>query len=380
MTQQLQERRTQLASYLSSDPENPALFSELAVVDYRLGNTAEAQAHARQALQLSPEQAPAHAVLGLIAMATAQPEQAVEHLENAIALGDSAPLLHYQLAHALIKTGQYERAETHALHAAQHASELPLAPALYVRALHYLGKLEEAIAYGNHLIEQQSEHANAALLGTLASVHMDDEDLDNAERLAKLALQQNPDDTDSQVILGMLALAESDSERALGTFRNLTDLHPGNGRAWLGLGLAQMLTSPESAAEPLRKAARAMHNHPGTLITLAWTHILNKNAEEAESTLAEAMEVDRNFAEVHGSQAVVALMKGNLDGAVQASKRAHGLDPDNFSGTFASSLIQQLSGNREQAAATMERLLSLSVLPNGQPLHATIAQALAKRA
>lgn len=380
MRQELLNRRDQLTSYLPNDPENPTLLCDLAVINYQLGDRASAQSLAESALAKAPQQAPAHAVLGLLAFATNQVELAVKHLSQAIELGDNTPLLHYQLAHALIKQGEHERAEIHALYAAQHGGDdLPLASALYIRTLHYLGKMEEAIAFGNKTAEDPSK-ATSALLSTLASVYMDAEDLESAERLAKLALEQDPNDADSRMVLGMLALTEADEEQALSTFQNLTENHPENGRAWLGLGLSKMLgNSLEAAAEPLQNAARAMQNHTGTLIALAWIHILSKNAQAAEKALSTAMEVDRNFAEVHGSLAVVALMKGNLDGAVQASKRAHGLDPDNFTGQYASSLIQQLSGNREQAAAIMEKLLSASVMPNGESLHSTIAQALAKR-
>ena len=134
----------------------------------------------------------------------------------------------------------------------------------------------------------------------------------------------------------------------------------------------------DEAAASLQKAANQLHNHLGTLNALAWVYILKKDAIQAETTLLRALEMDRTFAETHGTLAIVALMKGNLDSAVQAVKRANGLDRENFAGNFANSLIQQVSGNPTQARAIMEKLLTSPVLPGETTLQEAIARAMAK--
>lgn len=374
----IQERLNTFLSYLASDPDNAALLADIATMHYQLGRWAEAQSTALQSLQLDVTKSAAHAVVGLTKSRAGEFAQAIHHLKQAIALGEQDPMLHYQLADVLIRSGRHEEAEAHAWTAAQHASDLPFAPALYIRALHYVGKLSEAAAYGEAFCNQ-TEHAAANLYGALATVYMDSNDLDNSRRTALLALNKDPEDIDGNTTMGMLALAETDAKQAQHAFVRVLKQQQTNGRAWLGMGLTQLLNGELStAAESLQKATENLKGHLGTLNALAWTHILNKDAASAEATLLRALETDRTFAETHGTLAVVELMKGNLDSATQAVKRANALDRKNFAGNFAQSLIQQVSGNSTQAKIIVEQLLSTPVLPNGQTLQGAIAQALAK--
>jgi tetratricopeptide (TPR) repeat protein len=374
------DKLKKLESYLAVDPHNVALLVDVATLQYQQGQFDAARSRAEQILQLNPQQATAHALTGLVAALSGEIDLAVTHLQQAIELGDGAPLLQYQLADVLIRSGHYSEAVVHAKLAAEQASQLPFAPALYIRALHYLGELDGAIAYGNDVeASGQPAQCSAAFYGALASVYLDADDLVNAKRAASLALQQDPHDVDGNTTLGMLALADGETDQALAALQGVVEQRPNNGRAWLGIGLAQFVGGAmDEAAASLQKAVHHLHHHLGTLNALAWVYILKKDAINAETTLLSALERDRTFAETHGTLAIVALMKGNLDSAVQAVKRANGLDRNNFAGNFANSLIQQVSGNPTQARAIMEKLLLSPVLPGETTLQEAIAKAFAK--
>lgn len=373
-------RLERLESYLALDGDNPVLLGEVATLQYQLGLLSAAKTNAEKLLQIDPQRASAHALLGLLASRAAEFSSAIAFLDRAIALGDTAPILQYQLADALVREGQPEAALTHAQRAAESIPALPFAPALYVRVLHCLGRLEDAIEYANNLQQAGlADNCSASFHGAVALIYLDRDDLENARRAASDALQKDPLDVDGNTTFGMTALANGEREQALESFSRAIQQRPHNGRSWLGIGLAQMATgSFNEAAESLQRAADHLQNHLGTLNALAWVHIVNKDAGRAEKVLLAALEIDRNFAETHGALAVVSLMKGHLDSAMQAVKRANGLDRANFAGNFANSLIQQISGNPAQAQAIMEKLLTTPITPDKSTLQHAIVNALAK--
>jgi tetratricopeptide (TPR) repeat protein len=303
-------------------------------------------------------------------------DDAVTSLRLALSLGATDPFLHYGLADALLRLNDLENAEVHATAAAAASEQLPFAPALLIRVLHYQGKLDEAIEYSRRVLENGDGGPN--FYGALASVYFDADDSDAARHFANLALEANSSDADAKLILATLDLGSGNATDSVVVFDELLDRNPENGRAWLGKGLAQMLggTLP-AAAESLTKATIYLDNHLGTLNTLAWVHLLNKDVVEAERALDAAQHLDRNFAETHGALAVAALMRGNIDSAVQAAKRAHALDKKNFAGNFAESLIQQANGNATAAQQIMQNILNSPITANGETLQVAIARAMA---
>ena len=380
MTDQPQnERLRRLLSYLEQDNRNPTLLADIAALQFAGDHREQARQFARDALAIDDKQIQAHAVLGLLAMRDGDYAAAADALGKAIALGDDAPAVFYHHAQALVQLGRFADAEKSAAAAAQFFSVYPHAPALYVRVLHYLGKIEEAIAYAEQL--NSAGVAAPRLHGMLATLYMDAEDSEKARQSARKALTENPDDSDARTVLGLLALGDLDSRQAQAEFERVLRAQATHGRAMLGSGLGHMLNGDLAAATHMLEQATQstnMREHLGTWQTLAWCHILQKNSEEAERVLRHALELDRNFAETHGGLAVVALMRGNLDSAVQSARRAAGLDPNNFSGNFAQSLIQQVSGNPVQARAIVEQLLTQPILPGGKTVQMAVAEMLAK--
>jgi hypothetical protein len=74
--------------------------------------------------------------------------------------------------------------------------------------------------------------------------------------------------------------------------------------------------------------------------------------------------MERNFAETHGSLAVVTIMRGELEQGQKAMTTALKLNPHCFSGLFAQTLMMQAQGNAEQARTLMTQLQQKPVLPD----------------
>lgn len=368
-----------LLSFHAIDPTNSKLLADIAALQYQLGKTQDARISALKALNIDADNAGAHSIAGLAAALTGDSEAAIEHLKRAVTGGANAPVLHFQLANLLCTNSLWTDAEAPAHYAAQHPTELPLAPALYLRVLHYLEKFDEAIAYSKSLLANPGNIA-PRVQGVMSTIYLDREDFENTRAAAQAALVDDANDVDGNTVMGMLALSDMEPELALSSFNRVLVSSSKNSRARLGVGLSHLLAGDlQKAISAFENTLESMPAHLGTYQALAWCHVLHKDAQEAESVLRRALDIDHNFSETHGGLAVTALMRGNIDSAVQAAKRAKSLDKNNFAGNFAQSLIQQVSGNAEQARKIVEALITQPIFPDGKTIHSAIAMQLAKQ-
>ena len=77
-------------------------------------------------------------------------------------------------------------------------------------------------------------------------------------------LKLNADAPEALVTMGTAALGEEDADQAGGYFRRALERNPRNGRAWVGQGLAQMLSLDLAAAEAsLAAGVQNMPTHVG---------------------------------------------------------------------------------------------------------------------
>ena len=372
------ERLTRLLQYQQQDPTNLSLCIDIGFLQLSLKQFVSAKESALKAINLVPDNCSGYTLHGLVSISEGEFEIAAHMFDQAFARGETAPSAFYNHAYALSRLEKFTEAEAPAAQAAQHISDFPHAPALYIRVLHYLGKVEEAIKFAESL---PTDTVVPGVNGMLSTLYIDAENHEKARSTATAALNENTADTDARTTLGLLALQELNASEAEAEFDRVLELHGNQGRAMLGKGLSALLGGDLPKATMLLEQTLAqtnMNTHIGTWHTLAWCHILQKNIPAAEQAFKTSLEFDRNFAETHGGLAVIALMRGNIDSAIQSAKRAQGLDKNNFSGNFAQSLIQQVSGNASQAAVIMDKILNQSILPDGRSIQSLLIERMVK--
>jgi tetratricopeptide (TPR) repeat protein len=375
-----QERLTRLLGYHAQDPQNIALLIDIGSLQLTLQQYADVRGTAERIIAMAGEQPEGHALLGLAAAREQDYATAAEALGRALQLGDDAPAVLYYHAHALSMLGRFADARESAERAAQFVEQYPYAPALYVRVLHYLGELEAAIAYGESL--QAQGIAAPRINGMLSTLYMDVEDFEKARASSQLAIGEDVDDSDAQTTAGLLALGDLNAEHAIAEFHRVLRAQPDHGRAMLGIGLGHMLAGDlDAATETIEQALRRtnMRTHLGTWQTLAWCHILRRDLDSAARTMQEAMEIDRSFADNHGTLAVIQMMRGEVDAANLSIRRAAGIDPDNFSGKFAQSLGESRVGNAAGAKDFFDQILVQATLPDGRTVQQAVAEMLVKK-
>jgi len=360
-------RYEQFAALLAQDPQNPPLLLDAAEAAFAEERFAEAQRHLAHRAAIAP--LPAHALhlAGLVEMRLLAWDRAAEHFQLLFDSGADAPPVRFNLAWSLAMSRKF--AEALALLDEPTSAQLPQAAQLEVQLLHQLGEFDRAGERARALIELHPEHRGLnAVVSTLAI------DIEDAE-LAMRCARQAGDHPDALATLGTLALGEDEPDAAAQLFDAALARNPEAPRAWLGRGLARLLTEDKArAAVEIDRGAELFGTHLGSWIAAGWAHLLAGDQATARARFERALSLDENFSEAHGSLAVLDLLAGDLDRAKRGTEVALRLDRQSFSGALGAMLLAAGAGDKDRAQRIFETALSTPIDANGR----TIAQSLAR--
>jgi tetratricopeptide (TPR) repeat protein len=362
-------RLERLMGYLASDETNLSLLSD----------AAEAALHehkpemARELLQryagLSPLGERETNIAGLAALRLGAFEDAAAHFGALVAAHPDDPSLRFNQAWTLAMLKQFEPAL--ALLDAATARALPQGAMLQVQLMHELGQFDEATLIAREHIALFPEHPG--LLAAVSVLAVDVEDMD----LARACASKAGDHPDALTTLGILALGEARDDDAAVMFGRALAANASSPRAWIGKGLVELTRgAPGEAALHIERGAVMFDSHIGSWIAAGWAHFLNNNMEAARAAFERALALDHNFAESHGSLAVIALVEGRTADAKRLTETAMRLDRSSFAAALARALLFEAEGKPQLARAIVERAMHAPIDASG----VTIAQAIAKRA
>ncbi|MEQ1809112.1 MAG: tetratricopeptide repeat protein, partial [Terricaulis sp.] len=246
---------------------------------------------------------------------------------------------------------------------------LPQAAALQVELMHNQGLFLEAGELARSLIERHPNHSG--LLAAASVLAIDNEDLDAAVDYARRA----GDHPDALTTLGVLALDTDRGGEAASLFARALEQKSTSPRAWIGSGLSRMLSGDHAAAaHDLTHGAEIFATHVGSWIGAGFAHLLAGDLAKARLMFERALALDHNFAESHGSLAVIDVLEGNIADARRGAETARRLDGASFSAALASALIASADQRPELAQMIIEKALHTPIDQNGR----TIAQSLAR--
>lgn len=207
--------------------------------------------------------------------------------------------------------------------------------------------------------------------GYLALLHMEAGDAEVAAEQARQLLRLDASNASARVVLGFDALDRLELEPAAQSFDIALRREGGNGRAWFGKGLTQLLSAQyTSAVASITHAVDAYPEHPGMLVTLGWAHLCCKDLEAAERSFERAVAANRNFAEAHGGLAVVWALQGQLERAETKIQVAQRLDAKGFGASFANVTVNAMRGRQAEASELMAELIDRPVSEGGLSLMA----------
>lgn len=368
------ERLRSLERLLDRDTGNPQLFRECVQVALEINALDVLTRISETRLRVHAGDALARWALARVLIAQRQYRGATEMLEE-LDTGSLHSAARQDLGLCYFCLGEYERARIplEALYQAGERSGALLR--LLVTTYHHLGLTAEAAAVADGNSEAAS--TNADLAGAYALLYLDLSRSAKAARWAKVALALDARCLDALTVDATLSLARGDTDHAREGFERALALAPQTGRAWIGLGSIALLERDfPQALERLKRGVELMSAHVGSWHMLAWTYLLTGDLANAERAFAQALVLNRNFAETHGGLAAVAALRGDRAAAERGLETASRLDPACLSGEFARSVLAGRSGDTQQAR---EIILAAFSRLTTSPAAASIAKTVAAR-
>ncbi|KQM38116.1 hypothetical protein ASE59_12600 [Sphingomonas sp. Leaf10] len=358
----------QLAGFLAVDPANVALLTDTAHAAIGAGRPAEARALIERLRAIEGPSPAIDHLIGLAAMAARDWAEAAAAFHALTEAGVGAPGVRYNLARSLMMQGETD--EALALLDDDLAAQLPQAAQLLIGLLHDRGEMDRAEAVACAAFDRFPDHEGVnAAISTLA---IDLEDLD----LAHAAAERAGDHPEGLVTQATLAMEAADPAAAA-LFDRVLAVQPDNPRARIGRGLLALSGQDAAAATAdLDRGAEGFGSHLGSWIAAGWAHLLAGDAATARLRFDRALAIDDNFAEAHGSLAVLDLLAGEPDSARRRTAVALRLGRESFAGGLAAAMLAAGDGDTAKA----ERIVTLALSTPLDDQGSTIAQALARMA
>lgn len=356
-----------LLTLLDADPENRALLADTAeaALDARRGDMAAELLH--RSARLGPLPPRETNMAGLAALEAHDFAAAAEAFQVLFDSGAHEIGVRFNLAWARANLKQFDEA----LDVLDDvtAQALGQGAMLRVQLLHQLGRFEEAGDSARHYIVLHPEHR-----GLMAAVSVLALDI-NDEALAAACAAEAGDHPDALATRGTLALGDDHATAALELFERALSADAGSPRAWVGLGLAKLMTGQNATAGPdIDRGAEMFGDHLGSWIAAGWAYFVAGDAATAHARFETALALDPNFAETHGSLAVLDVLAGNVEAARKRSDVALRLDRHCYSAALARSLLASSAGDHATARRIFDHAANHSVDGSGR----TIGQALAR--
>jgi protein O-mannosyl-transferase len=279
------------------------------------GQTDEAIAHYRRAIELRPSYAEAHYNLGRLLAQNGQLDDAVTHYEKALEINPADAEAQNNLGVTLFARGRVDEAIAHYQGALKIRPDYAEASCNLANALLSKGDLDGAIAGYSACLALSPDQADVQY--DLASALLRKGRTDEAIAHYKKVLELRPDSADAYANLGSAFLAEGHVRDAIDAYRNALRISPENVPAQSNLAWVLATSSDPSlrnGSEAVLLAERAdsessrRENHPIVLRILAAAYAESGRFDEARQTAQQALQA----AEIQGNSTLSSALRDEI--------------------------------------------------------------------
>jgi tetratricopeptide (TPR) repeat protein len=229
---------------------------------------------------------------------------------------------------------------------------------LFARIHYQLGNIDQAVHYTKEALNNSKNEPNAELLGLLAMLTLDQNNLEETKSFYLQALEKDPMQHDALLAGASYLLQIQDFKSSENLCQKGIAKFSNSGRFWLVLSQAQLLgNNLPQAYISIQKASELMAEHIGTWHLKAWCELMLNKIPKARISFEEALKLNRNFADSHGGLAVVSFHEGHQQQAEKLVNTALRLDPQSFAGKYALSLLNRNQGNIKDADKLIQDIL-----------------------
>jgi Flp pilus assembly protein TadD len=178
--------------------------------------------------------------------------------------------------------------------------------------------------------DKQPYESNASILKKAITAAADNEEWENAKKLAFKAREQDPKDPNARVMFALALEQCEDLNRAIEEIKVATSLDPSNFMANYTQGrLLYKNEIYEDCPVPLEKAKEIKPKNSQVLLLLARTYAILNNYNEAIKNYVEIAKLPefKNSAEIYNELGVLFFKKKDYKRAVRFLNKAYSLDP-----------------------------------------------------
>lgn len=266
---------------IERNPRDVNMVALLGATLLKTGQISEAEKFLREAIELAPSFAKPHEDLGTLLLEENRPDEAAEILRNATRLDPQAELAFFNLGRALILLGQGAEADK----VFEASFELnPERKKLALAAEHHRnGQLEEAAKLYRDVLRENPKNVDALrLLGAIAASQ---QRFDEAERRFRRAIVLAPDFVRAIIDLGRLLKEQSRYQEAIECFKKVNTLEPDNVQSHFQLAstLAPAALTYDAVAA-YQRVLELQPNHAGAV--LGFAHMLKTVGRQDEAVAA----------------------------------------------------------------------------------------------
>lgn len=337
----LSEAKQQFVRALRYNRESVAALVNLALVERRLGNHADAQQYARQARGLAPGNRNVALVLGNILNESQDVDGAIDTYREGLANAPDDPLLLYNTGLSLLRQNKYEEAllEFSKAHAAGLAGRGTSAGSAYAG-----GIAVQARAHMGQIYFRQGNLEMAA------------DALSDVVRLA-------PDNGKYRYNLGVVYLRLNRPRDALAEFR--LALEAGTNEAQVYRALAQAFQSPElnQPALAIRALEKGLYLRPDdieTLFQLGDLYYTQSDFLPAARSFAKIVNITPGDANTEAAYLRLAQVYSQMErhnDAIDVLEKAAAINPQNRRIYYQLGQVYERAGRRDLAVQNWERAL-----------------------
>ena len=327
-----------LQDLLNVSPDNSRVMLLLASLQWRVGNLQQAESLLNRVVALSPDNSQARKMLAQIQLNRSNTDLAVEILEPLVAVNSNDAELYGLLAIADMQRGQSESAlarlrtaselnpgdrvgaiqlaegyvrtgdavtAIELLEKLEFSSEAPyLRERLLMAAYRDIGQLDAAFKIADELVA--INQGDNVAINLAATFYLSEDRVDVGRRLVLAAMENNPNNLQSKIMLAKLDLRDRDIVSARGLFEGIYQSDSGNMTALLGLAQIELESGNTQIAVTYLERAREIHPaEPLPALVLA-------NVYAREGKMQDAIQVAQDLGRMNASDLSIIRSSGGI--------------------------------------------------------------------
>ncbi len=346
-----------LRTLIASRPNDVELLSILANTLISAGSQSSAQAVYAQIIALEPWVYDHRLNLALLHDRQGHVDEAEAVLREAVRMEPKSERRHLTLADFLATRRSPEQGER-ALDEAEATLPSPISVrmargALYQRT-HQTAKARAV--YQALADDQRGKPAGLDAQVRLATLHILDGQIEQAEALIQDVLRDNPRAIDALLVQGKLAMQKQDGRRAITAFRTIVKDQPENADGYLMLGEAYVLTQePNLAREMFEKAIALNASLVRAQRALALLDLQDRRPVDAARRLDAILARDPNDAESLDLRLSIAVSTEDWPSADALVARLRQTRPNHYLTDMTEGAISEARHRYDDAGAFYER-------------------------